>query len=100
MIILILAAQLSVGAVALTPKDYLDGRTIADAAGKPVVMLTLTGPAAKRIKAEPVTLDGISVVARVAGPVIEIDGQPDFEAAKRLARALSGKDPLPETMDE
>ena len=84
----------------LVPKDYLDGRTIADGSGKPVVMLTLTAVAAKRIKGTVVTLDGQPAPARVAGAVIELDDQPDFEAAKKLARALSGKDPLPESLDE
>ena len=95
---LAILAQLAIGGVPLAADDFLDGRAIAGPTGAPVVMLTLTSSAAKRIATSgPVLLDGAAVVTRVTDGVIEIDGQPDFAAAKALARALSGKEPVPET---
>ena len=86
MISLLVLAQLTIGSIALKPADYLDGRAIAGGTGAPVVMLTLTSSAAKRIATSgPVLLDGAAVVTRVTDGVIEIDGQPDFAAAKALA---------------
>ncbi len=94
-------AQVAVGGVALKPADFLDGRAIASGAGQPVVMLTLTPAAAARLKAQAaVTLDGKPVDARIAENTVEIDGQPDFAAAASLARAITGKPPLPDSMDD
>ncbi len=96
--LLLAMAQLSVGGVALTAADFLDGRAIADGTGAPVVMMTLTPAAQKRLKVDAaVLLDGTAIDARVTGDVIELAGQPDFEAAKATALALAGKPPLPET---
>ena len=90
-------AQLTVGGGALTPADILDARAIAGPTGAPIVMLTLTPAAAKRIAASAsVSLEGKPVNAKFVDGVIELDGQPDFAAAKALAKALSGKDPVPE----
>ena len=98
------ATQLTVGAVALKQSDFLDGRAIAGGTGSPVVMMTLTPAAKARIdRAGPKAafqLNGSVATARLVDNVIEIDGQPDFEAARRLALALSGKPPLPDSMDE
>ena len=92
MISLLVLAQLTIGSIALKPADYLDGRAIAGGTGAPVVMLTLTSSAAKRIATSgPVLLDGAAVVTRVTDGVIEIDGQPDFAAAKALADAMRGR---------
>lgn len=97
-------AQLTVGTVALKQSDFLDGRAIAGGTGSPVVMMTLTPAAKARIdKAGPspvFQLNGAATTARLTDNVVEIDGQPDFEAAKKLALALSGKPPLPDSMDE
>lgn len=93
-------AQLSIGGVALGPADFLDGRAIADGAGKPVVMLTLTPAALSQIKSNAAKLDERPVVARIADAVVELGGQLDFASAKLLAKALSGKDPLPESLDD
>ena len=98
------AAQLSVGKIALAPRDFLDGRAIAGGTGAPVVMLTLSPAALKKIRAQgptaPVKIAGRIVTARLADNTIEIDGQPDFKAATALALKLSGKPPLPDSLDE
>ena len=97
-------AQLTVGTVALKQSDFLDGRAIAGGTGAPVVMMTLSPAAKARVdKAGPqpaVQLNGTAASARLIDNVIEIDGQPDFDAATKLARALSGKPPLPDSLDE
>lgn len=103
-LVLLLAAQLSVAGKPLKPADFLDGRVIAGGTGAPVVMLTLTTSATTRvrrlgIKAK-VMLDGKPAPARLTDNIIEIDGQPSFDAAAKLARALSGKAPLPDSLEE
>ena len=103
-LILLLAAQLSVGGKPLKPADFLDGRAIAGGTGTPVVMLTLTPAATARIKRlgpkPAVALDGKPAMARLADNTIELDGQPSFDAAAKLARAISGKAPLPDSLEE
>lgn len=98
------AAQLAVGGVVLKPADFLDGRAIAGGTGTPVVMLTLGRKAAARLKtAGPkpaVTLDGKPAVARIGDNTIEIDGQATFDDAGKLALAITGKPPLPDSLDE
>jgi hypothetical protein len=103
-LILLVAAQISVAGKPLHPADFLDGRAIASGTGAPVVMLTLTPAAAARLKrlgpAAKVTLDGKPAIARVVDNAIELDGQTSFDAAAKLARAISGKAPLPDSLEE
>lgn len=103
-LILLLAAQLSIGGKPLKPADFLDGRAIAGGTGTPVVMLTLTPGATTRIKRlgpkAIIVLDGKPAKARLADNTIELDGQPSFVAAAKLARAISGKAPLPDSLEE
>lgn len=103
-LILLIAAQLSVAGKPLKPADFLDGRAIAGGTGTPVVMLTLTPAAAKRVSrtgpSAKFALDGKPALARFADNTIELDGQKTFEAAAKLARAISGKAPLPDSLEE
>lgn len=103
-LVLIIVAQLSVASKPYKPADFLDGRAIAGGTGIPVVMLTLTPAATTRLKAAGpkavVALDGKPAVARIAGNTIEIDGLPSFDAAAKLARAISGKAPLPDSLED
>lgn len=88
----------------LNPSDFLDGRAIAGVTGAPVVMLTLTLAASTWIKrlgpTASVALDGQPVQARCVDNTIELDGTSSFDAAAKLARALSGKAPLPDSLEE
>ena len=72
--------------------------------GAPVVMLTLTIAASTWIKrlgpTASVALDGQPVQARCVDNTIELDGTNSFDAAAKLARALSGKAPLPDSLEE
>lgn len=101
---LLLVAQLTVAGKPLKPADFLDGRAIAGGTGSPVVMLTLTPSATTRVKRlgakARILLDGKPAPARLADNIIELDGQPSFDAAAKLARALSGKAPLPDSLEE
>ena len=103
-LILLIAAQISVAGKPLKPADFLDGRAIAGGTGAPIVMLTLTPAAALRIKrlgpTVKITLDGNPAIARIVENAIELDGQTSFDAAAKLARAISGKAPLPDSLEE
>ena len=101
---IMLAAQLSVAGKPLAARDFLDGRAIAGGTGKPVVLLTLTPEALARIqKLGPLpkfALNGKPATARLNDNMIELDGQSSFDAAATLARAISGKPPLPDSLEE
>lgn len=103
-LVLIIAAQLSVAGKSLDPADFLDGRAIAGGTGAPVVMLTLTVAATTWIKRlgpkASIALDGKPVQARCVNNTIELDGLSSFDVAAKLARALSGKAPLPDSLEE
>ena len=103
-LILLIAAQISVAGKPLKPADFLDGRAIAGGTGAPIVMLTLTPAMTARIKrlgpTVKITLDGKPAQARLADNTIELDGQKTFDAAAKLARAISGKAPLPDSLEE
>jgi hypothetical protein len=103
-LVLLIAVQISVAGKPLKPADFLDGRAIAGGTGAPVVMLTLTPSAAARIKrlgpAAKITLNGKPAIARIVDNAIELDGQTSFDAAAKLARAISGKAPLPDSLEE
>lgn len=103
-LVLLLAAQLTIAGKPLKPADFLDGRAIAGGTGSPVVMMTLTAAATTRVKRlgtkANVLLDGKPAPARLTDNIIELDGQPSFDAAAKLARALSGKAPLPDSLEE
>lgn len=102
--LLLIAAQLSVAGKPLTPKDFLDGRAIAGGTGTPLVLLTLTPAATARVRRAgpraPILLNGKPVVAHVLDKTIELEGQANFDAAVKLARDISGKAPLPDSLDE
>ncbi len=103
-LIMLLAAQLSVAGKPLAMRDFLDGRAIAGGTGAPVVLLTLTPEALSRIRklgpVPKIALNGKPAKARLNDNTIELDGQPSFAAAAVLARALSGKAPLPDSLEE
>ncbi len=101
---LLLAAKLSVAGKPLATRDFLDGRAIAGGTGTPVVLLTLTPEALARIRklgpAPRIMLDGKLAKARFNENTIELEGQPSFAAAALVARAISGKAPLPDSLEE
>jgi preprotein translocase subunit SecD len=107
-------AGFAIGGEAFSQRDILDARAMPSLDGIATIMLTFTPPAAKRLKAlttaqvgktMPVTLDGKllaePVVAQpIAGGVIEMDGHFALPQATALAKRISGRDPLPDSLDQ
>lgn len=104
----------SIGGQDFAYADIIDGRATFDAAGAPAILLTFTPDAAKRMvaassvsKGKPITIrvDGAPLgTPLIAGPVdgnaVQLSGAPTIDAAKALARRISGKAPLPESLEE
>jgi preprotein translocase subunit SecD len=94
--------------------DILDARVTADGTGSPNIYVTMTPAAAQRLAAlsnenvgKPIAIAVggnvlMSPVVReaITGGAIEISGATSFDAAVVLARRISGKDPLPESLEE
>ncbi|CAN5306681.1 hypothetical protein BH09PSE3_BH09PSE3_09060 [soil metagenome] len=108
------ADLLTIGGEAFPQADILDARAIADGTGMPNVYVTLTPAAAKRLanlstanvgKPVPIAVGGavlMSPVVReaITGGAIEISGVQSFDEAVVLARRISGKEPLPESISD
>ena len=104
----------AIGGEAFSQRDILDARAMPSLDGIATIMLTFTPPAAKRLKAltttqvgkaMPMTLDGQllaePVVAQpIDGGVIEMDGHFALPQATALAKRISGRDPLPDSLDQ
>lgn len=94
--------------------EIVDARAMPDVEGGAAIMLTLTPDAAQRLarlttahvgKPLPVTLDGRLLVSpTLAAPitegVIEVGGHFAVAEAEALAKRISGKDPLPDSLDQ
>ncbi|MDB5700213.1 MAG: hypothetical protein JWL66_412 [Sphingomonadales bacterium] len=105
---------LTIGGQAFPQADILDARAIADGTGAPNIYVTLTPAAATRLMALSKASLGKPIAIAVGGTVlmnpvvreeitggaIEISGVGTFEAAVAMAHRISGKDPLPESVDE
>lgn len=124
--LLIFLAALTVASPALAARDFrigperfseneiLDARALPSVDGMPVLMITLADAAALRLqqitaamvgKPLPVTLDGKALTSpivreAITGGVLEISGLSDMRECERLAREISGKDPLPDSLEE
>jgi preprotein translocase subunit SecD len=107
-------AGFAIGGEAFSQRDILDARAMPSLDGIATIMLTFAPPAAKRLKAltttqvgkaMPVTLDGKllaePVVAQpIDGGVIEMNGHFALAEATALAKRISGRDPLPDSLDQ
>ncbi len=100
----------------IAESEVLDARALPTLSGKPDIMVTLSDAAVKKIskKRAPnlrsvqvaVVLDGRPLPAirdpdPAQGNVVQISG--DYKSiaeAARLAKRISGKDPLPDSLDE
>ncbi len=94
--------------------DILDARAMPDVDGTAGIMLTFTPPAGQRLlaltaarlgKPLPIALDGKTLVeptvdVPIDGGVIEIGGHFPLAEAEALAKRISGKDPLPDSLDQ
>lgn len=96
------APVMTAGAVPIAQTDIVDARALPDAGGQPMVMLTLTPAAMARVKVTGTSfaIDGKPVVVQIGEASIEFAVAGSYEAAAALALALSGKPPLPDSLDE
>ncbi len=108
------AETLTIGGVAFPQSDFVDARGIFDETGMPVIYVTLspTGTAklAKVTRAnvgnEMPLMIGSRVLTKpiVREPLLsgsfQISGMANLDEARMLAKAISGRDPLPESLDE
>jgi preprotein translocase subunit SecD len=108
------ADTLTIGGVAFPQSDFLDARAIFDETGMPVIYVTLSPSG--RAKLAKITqanvgkelplLIGSRVLTKpvvrepILGGTLQISGMASVEEAKALAKAISGKDPLPESLEE
>lgn len=111
-----LAAERSftIAGEAFSEADILDARAQPDIAGGATILVTfsesggakLAAVTRRRVEQEaPFVLDGRTLTSPVVrepieGGIITIAGQFTLAEAEALARAISGKDPLPESLDE
>jgi preprotein translocase subunit SecD len=107
-------ATLSIASERFAQSDVLDARYLPSLDGKPTVMITFTQEAAVRVQALtarnvgktiPIIVDGRTISTpmiqtEIAGGVIEIGGVESEQEAIALAKQISGKDPLPDSLDE
>jgi preprotein translocase subunit SecD len=108
------ADTLSIGGVTFPQSDFLDARAIFDETGMPVIYVTLS-PAGRdklakvtraNVGKELPVLVGSKVLTRpivrepILGGTVQISGLASVEEARTLARTISGKDPLPESLEE
>jgi preprotein translocase subunit SecD len=108
------ADLLIISGVPFPHSDFLDARAIFDETGMPVIYVTLSpAGAAKLAKVTQANVgrelplqigDRILMKPVVREPILngtlQISGVANAEEAKLLAKAISGKDPLPESLEE
>jgi preprotein translocase subunit SecD len=94
--------------------DIVDARALPDVNGTAAVLLTLDEKATKRLaqiskrnmrKPIEVALDGKTLVRPVmrsiiSDGVLQLSGLFSLDEATRLAKRISGKEPLPDSLDE
>jgi preprotein translocase subunit SecD len=104
----------SIGGLAFAEKDIVDARAQPQVDGSMVILLSFDDPAARKLadltaarisKPVPVQLNGKTIMEPVVREAVttgqmEISGRWTLSEAERLAKLISGKDPLPESMEE
>ncbi len=104
----------TIGGQPFAQADILDARAMPDVDGSASIMLTFSPAAAKRLRALtaalvgkplPVALDGNVVVEPMVDTpiddgVMQMTGRFALPEATALAKRISGRDPLPDSMDQ
>jgi preprotein translocase subunit SecD len=104
----------SIGGEPFAQSEVADARALPQVDGLPVVMITFEEAAAKRFldltrrnigKQITVVVNGkvISspvIQTEVAGGVVELSGLQSFEDAIAMAKLISGKEPLPDSLED
>lgn len=106
--------MLTIGGVVFPQSEILDARAIFDETGMPVIYMTLSPAGAAKLanvtranvgKELPLMI-GSRVLTKpvVSEPILsgtlQISGFASTDEARRLAKAMSGKEPLPESLEE
>jgi len=108
------AGAFTIGGERFVPVEILDARALPDIGGGAAILVTMDERASKRLaaltganvgKPLPFALDGKALMEPVvrepiAGGAIEISGHFTLAEAESLAKRISGKDPLPDSLDE
>lgn len=108
------ARTFTIGGMAFTETDIIDARALPSMDGQPLVMISLSEPATKRLEALtrtmigkmlPIVLDGRTLASPVvkeplASGTFEIEDVGSMPDVIALARQISGKAPLPDSLDE
>lgn len=103
-----------IGATAFSMAEILDARAIASGTGQPAILVTLAEAAQPKLAAASRAaigqrLDAVLDGRALTGPVvraaiedgmIELSGPADFAEGDALALRISGKPPLPDSLDE
>ncbi len=98
----------------IAESDIVDARALPQIAGKPVIMITLTPEAAKRVRSVsqalagrplPITLNGRSVGEPVLDDpdkveTLQISGGFTMVEAEAKARMIAGKQPVPDALED
>jgi preprotein translocase subunit SecD len=103
----------SVGGMAIAEADIIDARGLPDTVGKALLQITLDPAAARKLatvavasgRPLPIVLNGKTISAPIlAEPIRDgvfvIAGQFTLAEADALAKLISGKDPLPDSLDD
>ncbi len=104
----------SIGGINFAEHDIIDARAQPDLGGQATILITFSAAAAKRLETETaahigepldIKLDDdvlMKPIVRepIAGGTLQISGSLTFEAAVKLAKSISGKDPLPDDLQE
>jgi preprotein translocase subunit SecD len=105
---------LTIGGVAFPQADFLDARAIFDETGAPVIYVTLSRTGSAKLAKVTRTNIGKELPLRIGsriltkpivrepilGGTLQISGLTSLEEAQKLAKLMSGKDPLPESLEE
>jgi preprotein translocase subunit SecD len=108
------ARDFRIGTERFAEAEVLDARAVASVDGMPVLMITLAETAATRLhqltlsmtgQPLPILLNDKELSAPIVrepitGGVLEISGLQDFRECERLAREISGKDPVPDSLED
>ncbi|MET0268823.1 MAG: hypothetical protein ABW173_00215 [Sphingomonas sp.] len=108
------APGFTIGGEGFPQADIVDARAMPDVEGTATIMLTFSPTAAKRLatvtrgsigKPLPIALDGKLlmtpvILTTVTEGVIEVGGHFPVAEAEALAKRISGKEPLPDSMDQ
>ena len=108
------ARDFRISGEAFAEADILDARGLASIGGEPAVLITLAPKAAPRLQkltaraaGQPlvVTLDGKALTGPVVRePIrdgtIELTGFASFDEGEAIAKLISGKPPVPDSLDE